>query len=54
MVHDQDKKDEAEFKPDNFWEAAYDRPLENGGNFSVRFTKLIASLKILRKIFFQL
>ena len=28
MTHDQNKNIEPEFKPDNFWEAAYDRPLE--------------------------
>ena len=28
MILDEDKNSETEFKPNNFWEAAYDRPLE--------------------------
>lgn len=28
MVHDRNKKDKIKFKPGNFWEAVYDRPLE--------------------------
>ena len=54
MVHDQDKKDEVEFKPENFWEAAYDRPLEKvelaeiDGNAKY-FIKLMLEEQLLEK-----
>ena len=54
MVHDQNKTDKVEFKPNNFWEAAYDRPLEKAelaeidGNAKA-FIKLMLEEQLLEK-----
>lgn len=54
MINDQDKKDEDEFKPKNFWEALSDRPLQKvelaeiDGNAKA-FIKLILEEQLLEK-----
>lgn len=53
MTHDH-KKNETEFKPNNFWEARYDRPLEKAelaeidGNAKA-FIKLMLEEQLLEK-----
>lgn len=54
MIQDEDKNSETKFKPENFWEVVYDRPLEKAELAEIdgkakAFIKLMLEEQLLEK-----